>query len=162
MSEQSFTDLSRRDTERHILCAVDASENSKRAVMYLADFFTGNADVFITILSIVPEPSEDFFPSDQERDKWLAAKREETNLVLAGYKNILLGAGFTEKQIEVRLVIRQCTSIGDAILEEQKKLRCCIVVVGRRGLSHNEEFMFGSTSNKILHHANNCAVMIIE
>jgi nucleotide-binding universal stress UspA family protein len=52
--------------------------------------------------------------------------------------------------------------VGDAILEEQEKLRCCIVVVGRRGLSHNEEFVFGSTSSKILHNAKNCAVMVIE
>jgi nucleotide-binding universal stress UspA family protein len=36
------------------------------------------------------------------------------------------------------------------------------VVVGRRGLTHNEEFLFGSTSSKILHHATHCAVMVVE
>ena len=47
MSKENFTDLTLRDTERHILCAVDASENSKRAVMYLASddarFITGTS-----------------------------------------------------------------------------------------------------------------------
>jgi nucleotide-binding universal stress UspA family protein len=62
----------------------------------------------------------------------------------------------------VRLVVRQCESIADAILEEQYKLKSCIIVVGRRGISHKEEFIFGSTSNKILHHAQHCAVMVIE
>ncbi|MCL7487052.1 MAG: universal stress protein [Desulfobulbaceae bacterium] len=84
------------------------------------------------------------------------------NAVLDGYREILLGAGFKPNQIDVRLVIRQCASIGDAIIEEQEKLRCCIVVVGRRGISHNEEFIFGSTSSKIFHHATNCAVMVVE
>jgi len=162
MSEQIFTDLARRDAERHLLVAVDASENSKRAVMYLADFFCGDRNVFITILSIIPEPSEDYFTTEEEREKWIADQNAEMTKTLDGYKDILLGAGFRENQIDARLIIRQCTSIGDAIIEEQEKLHCCIVVVGRRGISHNEEFIFGSTSNKILHHATNCAVMVVE
>jgi len=162
MSEQEFTDLARRDMERHLLCAVDASENSKRAVMYLADFFGTDKNVFITILSIIPEPSEDFFATEEEREQWISDQKKEMTGILEGYKGILLGAGFGESQINIRLIVRQCASIGDAIIEEQAKLRCCIVVVGRRGISHNEEFIFGSTSNKILHHATNCAVMVVE
>lgn len=162
MSEQTFTDLARRDTERHLLVAVDESENSKRAVMYLADFFSDYKDVFITLLSIIPEPSEDYFATDEELIKWLADKKQVMENKLTDYKEILLSAGFKENQIEPRLSVRQCASIGDAILEEQDKLRCCIVVVGRRGISHNEEFIFGSTSNKILHNAKNCAVMVVE
>ena len=162
MSEQSFTDLARRDMERHLLVAVDESENSKRAVMYLADFFGGNKDVYITLLTVVQEPSEDYFATDEERRRWLDDRKQLMEKKLAGYREILLGAGFAEHQIESRLSVRQCASIGDAILEEQDKLRCCIVVVGRRGISHSEEFIFGSTSNKILHNAKNCAVMVVE
>jgi nucleotide-binding universal stress UspA family protein len=162
MSEHTFTDLARRDAERHLLVAVDASANSKRAVMYLADFFGSDKDVFVTILSIIPEPSEDYFTTDEERKKWLVDKEAEMKNVLAGYKEILMDAGFQDDRIDARLIIRQCESIGDAIIEEQAKLRCCIVVVGRRGISHSEEFVFGSTSNKILHHAKNCAVMVVE
>lgn len=162
MSNETFGDLARRDTERHLLVAVDESENSKRAVMYLADFFGGLKDVFITLLTIIPEPSEDFFPTEAERKKWLREKQAAMRATLADYRDILLGAGLAETQLESRITTRSCASIGDAILEEQEKLRCCIVVVGRRGISHSEEFIFGSTSSKILHHAKNCAVMVIE
>ena len=163
MNEHDFGDLARRDTERHLLVGVDESDNSKRAVMYLADFFSGYQDVFVTLLSIIPEPSEDFFPTETERQAWLKKKEAEMQKYLAGYKEILLGAGFQEAQIETRLSIRPGTiSIGDAILEEQEKLRCCIVVVGRRGITHSEEFIFGSTSSKILHQAKHCAVMVVE
>ncbi|MBU0665669.1 MAG: universal stress protein [Proteobacteria bacterium] len=162
MNEQNFGDLARRDTERHLLVAVDESDNSRRAVMYVADFFSGYADVFVTLLSIIREPSEDFFPTEAERQTWLRNKEAEIQKRLADYKEILLGAGLQESQIETRLSIRPCASIGDAILEEQEKLRCCIVVVGRRGISHSEEFVLGSTSSKILHHAKHCAVMVVE
>ena len=162
MSEQTFGDLARRDTERHLLVAVDESENSKRAVMYLADFFCDYKNVFVTLLSIIQEPSEDYFPNDAERKKWLNDKQQAMNMILTGYKEMLIEAGFKEAQIETQLSVRACASVGDAILKEQEKLRCCIVVVGRRGITHNEEFVFGSTSNKILHNAKNCAVMVVE
>jgi len=162
MNEPTFANLARRDTERHLLVAVDESENSRRAVMYVADFFGNDQDVFITLLSIIPEPSEDYFPTDIERQKWVHDKKDTMQKLLADYKEILLGGGFQEKQIETKLSLRQCVSIADAILEEQEKLRCCIVVVGRRGLTHTEEFVLGSTSNKILHHARHCAVMVVE
>jgi nucleotide-binding universal stress UspA family protein len=67
-----------------------------------------------------------------------------------------------DTQIEIQLSIQPCSSIGDAILEEQEKLRSCIVVIGRRGISHNKEFVFGSTSSTILHLAKHCAVMVVE
>lgn len=162
MSENHCGDLASRDTERHILAAVDESDNSKRAIMYLADFFGSDKDVFITVLSIIPEPSEDYFATAEQREKWRSEKQNEMNTVLAGYRDILRGAGFSETRIETRLVIRQCTSIADCILEEQARLRSCIIVVGRRGITHSEEFIFGSTSNKILHHAKHCAVMVVE
>lgn len=162
MTNHSFGDITRRDTERHLLVAVDESDNSKRAVMYLADFFTDCSDVFVTLLTIIPEPSEDFFATKEEREEWLARKKKGMRKKLESYRQILLDANFREEQIETQVSVRQCSSIGDAILEEQDKLRCCILVVGRRGISHNEEFIFGSTSNRILHHARNCAVMVVE
>ncbi|MBU0484395.1 MAG: universal stress protein [Proteobacteria bacterium] len=162
MNEQTFSDLARRDTERHLLVAVDESDNSRRVVMYLADFFGDDKNVYITLLSIIPEPSEDYFASESEQAKWLKDKKKSMEKIMKGYRQILTGAGFKEEKIETRLSIRSCTSIGDAILEEQDKLKCCIVVVGRRGISHDEEFVFGSTSSKILHHARNCAVMVVE
>lgn len=162
MSEHDFGDLARRDSERHLLIAVDESDNSRRAVMYVADFFSGNQDIFITLLSIIPEPTDDFFPTEEKRRQWLTEKEAAMQQTLIGYKELLLDAGLKDGQIETRLSIRPCVSIGDAILEEQEKLRCCIVVVGRRGISHSEEFVLGSTSSKILHHAKHCAVMVVE
>jgi len=162
MDTQTFGDLRRRDVERHLLVAVDESDHSKRTVMYLADFFGGLTDVFITLLTIIPEPSEDFFPAEAARANWLRDKRAEMEQAMADYRDILFAVGFRESQVESRIVVRPSPSIGAAILEEQEKLRCCIVVVGRRGISHSEEFVFGSTSNHILHHAKNFAVLVVE
>ena len=46
-----------------------------------------------------------------------------------------------------------------AILEEALELGAGTIVLGRRGISKKEEFIFGSTSNKILHSRKSCAAL---
>jgi nucleotide-binding universal stress UspA family protein len=150
------------DTRRHLLLAVDDSEGSRRAVMYVADFFGGFADLFVTLLSILPEPPEDLFRTDGERREALLRESRSREALLGEYRRLLAAGGIRDDRIATRLSVRRCASLADAILEEQEQLRCCIVVVGRRGLSRHEEFLFGSTSNRILHRAQRCAVLIVE
>lgn len=150
------------DARRHLLLAVDASEGSRRAVAYVADFFGGFPAIYVTLLSILPELPEDAFESEASRPQRLEERQRAREAVLAEYRKILVGGGLREEQIATHLRVRSYTSLGDAILEEQERLRCCIVVVGRRGLSRQEEFLFGSTSNRILHHARGCAVLVVE
>lgn len=162
MSAQTMLDPVPVGTGRHLLLAVDESENSRRAVLYVADFFGDHQDVAVTILSILPEPSEDYFASEGERRQWLEEKTRALNGILGEYRKILAAGGIPEGKIETRLSVRQCSSIGDAILEEQEQLSCCIVVLGRRGLSHQEEFVFGSTTGRILRRAKRCAIMVVQ
>ena len=162
MNTQIVADPAPRSQERRLLLAVDETDSSRRAVMYVADFFGDYQDVAITLFSILPEPSEDFFRSDDERRRWLEEHGRSREEMLEDYKRILAGAGIRADRIETRLAIRPCRSIGDAILEAQDALRCCIVVLGRRGLSHEEEFIFGSTTSRIIRHARHCAVMVVE
>ncbi len=161
MSENSRIDLSRRDTERHILAAVDESPNSRRTVQYLADFFGNLPEVFVTLLSVVQEPDQDCCPTEEDAASRVSQAEEKARACLQSYRATLVDGGFPEDRVEMRLC-RTRTTVAEAILAEQDKLRCCIVVVGRRGVSHREEFLFGSVSNHILHRATNCAVMVIE
>lgn len=162
MNEQQAADPAPRSQERRLLLAVDDSDSSRRAVMYVADFFGDFKNLAVTLFSILQEPAEDLFPTDEERRQWLDEQRRSREAVLADYGKILVGAGIRADRIETRLVIRRCPSLGDAILEAQDELRCCIVVLGRRGLSRQEEFIFGSTTSRVLRHARHCAVMVVE
>jgi len=48
------------------------------------------------------------------------------------------------------------------ILAERRQMKCSTIVVGRQGLSRSEEFLFGSVSSKIVNHARDCAVWVVE
>ena len=67
-----------------------------------------------------------------------------------------------DEDVTVQAVMKSCASIAECILDEQRKLGCGTVVIGRRGISKKEEFIFGSTSTKILHIAKDCSIRVIE
>ena len=45
--------------DRHLLIAVDDSENAKRAILYVADVLRGSHGFRATILNVIPEPPEE-------------------------------------------------------------------------------------------------------
>ena len=143
---------------RHLLLAVEESEGSRQAVRYVADLFGSIPNIHVTVLSILPEPPED----DPVQHDLMEHQRSTREAALAEYREVLIVGGFCEHCITTNLIVRRYTSLGDIILEERERLGCSLVAIGRRGLSHHEEFLFGSTSSRILHNARNCAVLVVE
>jgi len=148
--------------DKHIMIAVDESENAKAALLFVAGFIGGFRGFRATILSIIAAPNRDLFASDGERQKWIADKRESLLIVLERYRQILIQAGFPKTKVRTELVVSDDRPVSSVILEKQREIRSCALVVGRRGISKPEEFLFGSVSNALIHSANNCSVWIIE
>lgn len=148
--------------DRRILVAVDNSENAERAILYVSDFLGGVSGFHVTILTVIPEPPADYFETETERNSWLEEQKSEATRMLDKYRQILIQSGFVEDKVETIMDIRECPSIADCIIDVQRRLRCCTIVMGRRGISKREELIFGSTSNKIMHSGKNCAVWVIE
>jgi nucleotide-binding universal stress UspA family protein len=147
---------------RNILIAVDASENAKRAVQYVGDFINGLPGFHVTVLTIISEPAEDYFVNAGERNAWVEKENAASNRILEEYRQMLIQAGHRDEDVTVLAAMKTCASIAQCILDEQRKFGCGTVVIGRRGISKKEEFIFGSTSNKILHSAKDCSVWVIE
>lgn len=148
--------------DKHLLVAVDQTDNSKRAVLYVADFLGGFPGFRVTLLSIVPEREDDFFDTVEDKVAWTREKMEEVNKMIENYRQILVQSGFPEDKVQVRSCVNERKALSEAILQSQCGLSCCTVVVGRRHKSKSEEFLFGSTSSKIIHEAKNCAVWVVE
>ncbi len=148
--------------DRHVLIALDESDNAQRALLYAADFLGGVPGFRVTLLCIVPEPPDDYFDTDQNRQQWIEDQRAKAEGLLRKYRRILIQSGFGEDKVALLVEVKKCPSVAECILDEQRKLGCCTVVVGRRGISKKEEFIFGSTSSKLLHSGKNCAVWVIE
>jgi nucleotide-binding universal stress UspA family protein len=148
--------------DKHLLIAVDETDSSRRAVLYVADFLGGFPGFTVTLLSIIPDPDPDFFDTEAEMNEWLKKEYDTTNKMLENYRQIMIQSGFPEHKVHYRACIGEAKSMSDAILETRCDLTCCTVVVGRHHKTKTEEFLFGSTSNRLIHEAKNCAVWVVE
>jgi nucleotide-binding universal stress UspA family protein len=142
--------------------AVDDSANSRRAVAYTAQLLGGMKGIRVTLLHVIPLPEEDFFPDESQKEQWLQQYREKMEATLEEYRGMLLEAGFREDVLETHLPLRNCPSMAECILAERDQGPYGTIVVGRQGLSRKEEFLFGSISSKIVNHARNCTVWVVE
>ncbi|MGD9246241.1 MAG: universal stress protein, partial [Desulfobacterales bacterium] len=75
--------------------------------------------------------------------------------------NNLEKAGFNRNQIDVKMVTGT-HSRAVAIITEALKGGYGTIVVGRRGLTHVEEFIMGRVSNKIIHMGREMAVWVVS
>ena len=144
------------------MIAVDDSDNARRAVSYVGQLLGGVSGFKVTILHVVPEAEEDYFSTTAEKDEWLEQYREKMDAVLEDCRQVLIGAGFAQEDVSVRSPMRYCPSMAECILSERDELEYDTIVLGRQGLSRSEEFLFGSVSSKIVTHARNCTVWVVE
>ncbi len=147
---------------KKILLAVDASENARRAAEYVGEIIGGAKDFEVTLLYVIRHAEKDIFPDEET---WMAKKEEEkkeAEKVLDNVYELLIHKGLDKEIIERKILSITGFSIAQAILDFQKQGGFGTIVVGRRGMSKAEEFLFGSISNKIVHYAKGCAVWVIE
>jgi len=147
---------------KNILIAVDASQNARRAVSYVGQLLGGLAGFKVTILHVIPEPEEDYFPTAAEKEKWSTQYEKKVDVMLKDYRQLLIKKGFSPKNVSIRSTVRYCPSMSKCILSEHDETGYSTIVVGRQGLSRSEEFLFGSISSKIVNHARKCTVWVVE
>jgi nucleotide-binding universal stress UspA family protein len=145
-----------------ILCAVDSSPGSLKAVDHLAFMLSGNRECKVTLFHAGPGPwSEVAGAAGEERDQASGSTPEDLRS-LAGFfeqaRDDLLAAGLGEGQIS--LVTREkAGSPWRAILEEVRRGGYGTVVLGRRGAGRS--FWLGHVSDKILARCAEAAVWIV-
>jgi len=148
--------------DRHLLVAVDQSASSEKAVFYVADFLGGLSGFRVTLIHILAVPQDDLFATEAERASWLREREETARAFLTRYRLILTESGFSSEKVGVRILPGEGETVSDVILGEHEKLGSCTIVLGREGKSRQEEFLFGSVSNRIVHQARGCSVWIVE
>lgn len=160
---------------KKILIAVDGSENSVRAVSYTGEIMSDNAVSQIMLLCIERFPDRDLFPDEESWKQSCVTHRDEMRQFLEDARSILEAKGVPADIISERYVVSckspfadrevaHCsygTSIAQEILSVLKEEGFGTVVVGRRGVTKAEEFLFGSVSSKIIHHAKACTVWVV-
>jgi nucleotide-binding universal stress UspA family protein len=132
-----------------ILVAIDASEGAMKGIDYV-NTMVDSLHWEVTLFHAVRD-----FHSEQ-----LHQAEKSMEYVFEEAFGHLEKAGFNSNQITTRMITGVPSRAG-AIVVEALKEGYGTIVVGRRGLSHVEEFSMGRVSNKVIQMAREMAVWVV-
>jgi len=138
------------------LLAVDGSENSQRAALFLLSKVQGEKASAVTIIHVVNAQKEiyNFPPFTDYRDIEEAIRKQWKDLVDEQSK------AFTMEHLTVNTVILKGDP-GYEIAEYANKENFDQIILGTRGLSDFKGLVLGSVSHKVIHFAH-CPVTLVK
>ena len=146
-----------------MLLAVDASENSRKAVDYVGTFASGT-EVELTLYYVVRSFGlgflEDFSMREEDIEDFVEEAESNVQCMFRSYRKRLEKAGVEPARISTKHTL-QSHSRADDIVRQAKKGGYGTIVLGRRGLSKVREFLMGRVTNKVLDRAEGFAVWIV-
>jgi nucleotide-binding universal stress UspA family protein len=147
-----------------VLLAVDASENSQKAVHYLGSF-ARHTTAKVTLCHVVRQLSltqgTNLIPRNEEREhKWLVKLTRDAESMLREYGDRLERAGLAPARITIKCTTESASRSAD-ILKEARVGSYGTIVLGRRGLSRVRQFITGRVTNKALAQADGLAVWLV-
>ncbi len=144
-----------------LLVAVDTSSASLRAVEYVAEFLRGDGGRYVELVHVSRRPDRDLFPDDAAWEARLAEQEAEAEHFLALARDILVERGMRDERVVPRsLCIREAT-VSETILDLVREGGFGTLVVGKRGVSKTEEFLYGSVSSAVVHGVADCCVWVV-
>ena len=155
--------------EKKILVAIDDSENARRAVEFVANFFA--PDNKITLFNVVQDTAAicamnspeltPYFTSQQGSFCLLEEKKKKlVDEAMQKAKRILLNAKFEEKNITIKSETKKSGVARDIIKEAKSGYNA--VVMGKRGLSGIKDFLLGSVSHKVFNTVKDISVLVVD
>jgi nucleotide-binding universal stress UspA family protein len=159
-----------------LLLAIDGSENSRRAVGYVASLLPAVSDVEITLFHVMKplprgllehggsdNPAAEAALSDRLRDDqraWLEQEKAAEGAPLTQARDVLERAGFAPDRVSVKFGYDE--DVAQNILEEAKSRHCDTIVIGRHGTSGVRRLFGGGVTDQLLRNAKGFAIWIIE
>ncbi len=147
---------------QRILVAVDETETSMRAVRYVGEIAGCTQGLEVNLLHIYPEPPPNYQQQGRTLDEYKAERAKIATQTFEKATNILTGYGIQLDNIKRTSKMTAGETISDAILHVRNDGGYGTVVVGKRGVSKAEEFLFGSISNTIVRSSSEFAVWVVS
>ncbi len=146
-----------------ILVGIDCSANAQRALDYVGNMLRPHDNIHVTLFHVLIGPQPDIYPDREQREVELEKRHRRAFRQLEAMQDRLVELGVPKDRISLKLqVCPPEDSVPGTLLEEQRNGGYQTVVVGRRGMSKREEFLFGSVSSKIIREARECTVWVVQ
>ncbi len=146
---------------KKILIAVDNTPTSDKGLQYAGKIIGNLPGVDVCLLHVYPEPPPDYYNSGKSLADYTSQREAEADTLVQRCRQMLTEAGIDPESIAGDVRMAEEKTISETILEVQQQGEYGTIVVGRRGVSKAEEFLFGSISNALVHHSRDCTVWVV-
>ncbi|OGR07741.1 MAG: hypothetical protein A2511_03405 [Deltaproteobacteria bacterium RIFOXYD12_FULL_50_9] len=146
---------------KKILVAVDETATAEQALRYVGEVISSPAGLQISLLYIYPEPSAAQVQNGLDVRDYQLQRDAAGQQILARSHDILASYGIPAEQITSICRMATSETISKTILQVQADGEYGTVVVGKRGVSKAEEFLFGSISNTMVRNSRGFAVLVV-
>lgn len=145
---------------KRFLIAVNGTEASTKALTYFVTLYHFVQDVEVFLLNIYPAPPPNYYQSGKSLPDYQQEKIEQANLIFDESIEMLLQHGIDRNIITTEIRMAENKTISQVILDFRAETDCGTIVVGKRGVSKAEEFLFGSISSNLIHQSNKFGVWV--
>ena len=147
-------------THRFLL-AVDDTASSDRELQYVIEMLGHREDIELVLIHIYPDPPPDYYPKGGTLSDYTQTYEEQAAEIFTGCVT-KLSQVINFQHITTESISAEGRPLSEIILTKQQEYNCNTVVLGKRGISKKEEFLFGSVSNGVVRASHNFAVWIIS
>ncbi len=148
VKNENFLDW--RDMYKHIVVAIDGSENAMRAVEQATEIAKVSPNAKVDLVSVI---SIDVY-SDMVYDPIEAHGDSQRELIAPAIEKL------KEAGVEPEVVLMHGRP-AEEIIHYLEKSDADLMVIGCRGLNALQEFAIGSVSHKVIKHAK-CPVLVVK
>jgi nucleotide-binding universal stress UspA family protein len=142
-----------------ILVAWNESMSSRAALEYLVELPICPENMQVTLLHVFRKASA----SEELMGKAFTQKEEERLLkLLEEAKANLVEGGFKPERIHIELITEPYPTIADGIIDQFKRRKYDMVLIGRKRMSKAEEFVMGDVSIRLVRALENAAVLVVK
>lgn len=146
-----------------ILVTVDDSIVSERVLNYVGEVVSCAADkVQILLLHVYPDPPPFYYTEGHNLTEYKEAKDQAARKIFDNAERILEKHHIAGKHITSSSVMTQGKTYSEVIIETRRQGEFGTVVLGRRGISKAEEFLFGSVSSAVIRESHDFTVWVVS
>ena len=145
---------------KNILFCIYNAENTVKAAHYLANNYSQQNNLTVTMIGFLGIQSQDLFATKQEYSAASEKSKREMTDLLNRAKAIMLQGGISETNIRERTMTVELGAIANRILAEQHRSHYDMIISGCTKMPKAQEFLFGNTNVTLVREAP-CPLLIV-
>ncbi len=148
-----------KTTEKKVLVALNDSMSSEAVIDFIINLPLSHEKLHICLLHIFRKSSAS---EELMGRKFTAEQPDKMTAMLEKAKEHLIKNGFLPNKVDIEIAQDEYPNVADGIIDQHKKQKYNMVIIGRKKMSKAEEFVMGDISIKLIRMLEDAAILVVK